>query len=206
MRPRRRRVPRLSKPVPRLCASSTKLTSSIPRQMRASPRHMSDIALSAKTGEGVSELVLADSLMALNCADRRAFGAEWTRSILLMTRNGTGRSRNGRGTLLPARSHRSSTARDRRPRLAEKRPPDPLRLDRTLCSSIPTVSVTMTGDPRRSRWTSMTSRVVPASSDTMATSRRASARQLATFWAVQAVATRETIAQPFAASGRRDDA
>ena len=55
----------------------------------------------------------------------------------------------GRGARLPARWHRPSSRR-------------------------PAVSASTTGQPPRSRWTSMTSRVVPAVSDTMAASRRAS--------------------------------
>ena len=74
-----------------------------------------------------------------------------------------------------ARSHRPSRERDRRSRLRASARRMPSASTAPSASLIPAVSVTITGKPPRSRWTSITSRVVPASSDTMAASRRASA-------------------------------
>ncbi len=65
--------------------------------------------------------------------------------------------------------------RDRRPLPAPMPALSPRPRPCLRASRKPAVSISMTGTPPRSRCTSMTSRVVPASSDTIATSRLASA-------------------------------
>ena len=102
------------------------------------------------TSSATPSPVLADSAKALIGAERPAFGADLTRSILLKTR--IWRELVGIG----ARTRRISVGggidhpqHEIRILDSLKRPPDPLRLDRTLSALIPAVSVTMTGNPRR---------------------------------------------------------
>ncbi len=99
-----------------------------------------------------------------------------SRSYLLATTStrsgGTGsRGIGGAGPAVGSVSHRTRSASPALPSVRRI----PSRSTRPSASRRPAVSLTTPGRPSRSSLTSITSRVVPGSSDTMATSRRASA-------------------------------